>query len=538
MDKLENLSSLQFYNCNNLFKKIKKRPLKMLSLIYSATLNGIDASIVEVETYISSGMPVFSIVGLPDVAVKESRDRVVAAIKNSNFEFPTKKITVNLAPADIKKEGGIFDLPIALCILAAIGKIKKENLKKFCAVGELSLDGKIRKVKGVLPISLALPKNNIKDFIVPFENRQEASIAGTANIFPFKTLVEVVQFVNNETLINSYKYDKNEFFNNPINNEYDFSDVKGQKSAIRAAEIAASGGHNLLMYGPPGAGKTMIAKRIPSILPPMTFDESVETTKIWSVVSGGENCCGGLIKTRMFRSPHHTSSAIALAGGGPYPKPGEVTLAHNGVLFLDEFAEFKRDSLEILRQPLEDKKITVSRAKTSFTFPASFMLVAAMNPCPCGNLGHREKDCICTPLQINKYRSKISGPLMDRIDIHVEVLALKLSELTDLDTVSESSANIKKRVVQARQIQNDRFLKSKIHANAQMQSKEIKKYCTLDKGAYEILKMSMEKLKFSARSYDKILKVSRTIADLDGMQNISANHVAEAIKYRFSDRSF
>jgi magnesium chelatase family protein len=507
----------------------------MFSLIYSATLNGIEASIVEVETYISSGMPVFSIVGLPDATVKESRNRVIAAIKNSNFAFPTKKITINLAPADIKKEGGIFDLPIALCILAAIGKIKKENLRKFCAVGELSLDGKIREIKGALPISLALPENNIKNFIVPFENRQEASVAGRVNVFPFKTLSEVVQFINDETLVSPYMYNENEVVSSLLNHEYDFSDVKGQKSAIRAAEIAASGGHNLLMCGPPGSGKTMIAKRIPSILPPMTFNESIETTKVWSVI--GNNFCKGLIKTRTFRSPHHTTSAIALAGGGNYPKPGEVSLAHNGVLFLDEFAEFKRDSLEILRQPLEDKRITVSRAKNSFTFPASFMLVAAMNPCPCGNLGHREKNCVCTPLQINKYKSKISGPLMDRIDIHVEVLALKLSELTELNAVSESSAQIRERVIKARQIQNERFCKSKIHANAQMQSKEIKKHCILNKDAYDILKISMEKLKFSARSYDKILKVSRTIADLDRVEKIGPSHIAEAVKYRFSDRN-
>ena len=506
----------------------------MVSFVYSAAINGIDADIVEIETYISSGMPVFSIVGLPDAAVKESRDRVAAALKNSGFDFPSKKITVNLAPADIKKEGGAFDLPIALGILAACGKIKKENLRKFCAAGELALDGKIRRVKGILPIALGLKKNKIKNFIVPFENRDEAAVSKTAEVFPFGTLLDAVKFINGETPQDAFVCSRDEVFDEDIFPEHDFMDIKGQFGAKRAAEIAAAGSHNMIMSGPPGSGKTMIAKRISGILPPMSFDESVETTKIWS--ASGQAFAGGLIKQRTFRSPHHTVSSVALAGGGTYPKPGEVSLAHNGVLFLDEFAEFRRDALEVLRQPLEDKCVTVSRAKTSINFPASFMLIAAMNPCPCGNLGHREKRCVCNPNQIQKYKNKISGPLMDRIDIHIEVPALKVSELTENSSSGESSAAIKERVVKARKIQQGRFKGAKIYANAQMGVKDIKKHCVLDDETKKILKNAIEKLGFSARAYDRILKVARTIADLSGSENVKTAHVAEAIQYRAFDR--
>lgn len=507
----------------------------MVSFIYSAAINGIEASIIEAETYISPGMPLFSIVGLPDAAVKESRDRVIAALKNSGFDFPAKKITVNLAPADIKKEGGAFDLPIALGILASTGKIKKEKLSEFCAVGELSLDGKIRNVKGVLPISIGLKKNKIKNIIVPHDNAEEAAVTGMVNVYSFKTLLETVKFLNGETLRYPYKYDAAKESGNEKLNELDFADIKGQFAAKRAAEVAAAGGHNMIMSGPPGSGKTMIAKRIPGILPHMSFEESVETTKIWS--ASGQSFTGGLIKQRTFRSPHHTVSAVALAGGGTYPKPGEVSLAHNGILFLDEFSEFRRDALEVLRQPLEDKCVTVSRAKNSINFPASFMLVAAMNPCPCGNLGNKEKQCVCNPNQIRKYKNKISGPLMDRIDIHVEVPSLKVSELTEPGSLSENSLKIKERVANARKIQHERFKNSKIYSNAQMGVKEIKKHCVLNDETKNILKSAIEKLGLSARAYDRILKVSRTIADLEGSAAIKTAHIAEAISYRAFDRT-
>ncbi len=507
----------------------------MISFLHSASVQGIDACLIDVEIDISSGLPVFSIVGLPDTSVKESRDRVVSAIKNSGFDFPTKKITVNLAPADIKKEGGAFDLPIALGILASSGIIEKKSLQNICAIGELSLDGKLRPVKGILPIVLSLHKFGITQIIVPEKNKNEACVAKDIEIYPFSDLKDVIQFLKKETVVAPYKQDSISFQNGSTKTSIDFSDIKGQLFAKRAAEVACAGGHNMIMVGPPGSGKTMIAKRIPTILPSMSFEESVETTKIWSVsglVPAGES----LITDRPFRSPHHTTSAVALIGGGSYPKPGEVSLAHNGVLFLDELTEFRRDVLEVLRQPLEDKIVTVSRAKNTLSFPASFMLIASMNPCPCGNYGS-DKECTCNPYQVKRYRAKISGPLMDRIDIQVEVPALKIDEITSTQTVTnETSQQIKERVIKARNIQYERFKGKNIYCNAQMGPKEIKKYCVLEEKAGLMLHNAIEKLGFSARAYDRILKVARTIADLAGSEIIQTNHIAEAIKYRNLDK--
>jgi magnesium chelatase family protein len=507
----------------------------MISFLHSASVQGIDACLIDVEIDISSGLPVFSIVGLPDTSVKESRDRVVSAIKNSGFDFPTKKITVNLAPADIKKEGGAFDLPISLGILASSGIIEKKALQNFCAIGELSLDGKLRPVKGILPIVLSLHKFGITQVIVPEKNKNEACVAKDIEIYPFTDLKDVIKFLKKEIIVEPYKQDNISIQSSSTKTSIDFSDIKGQFFAKRAAEVACAGGHNMIMVGPPGSGKTMIAKRIPTILPSMSFEESVETTKIWSVsglVQAGES----LITNRPFRSPHHTTSSVALIGGGSYPKPGEVSLAHNGVLFLDELTEFRRDVLEVLRQPLEDKVVTVSRAKNTLSFPASFMLIASMNPCPCGNYGS-DKECTCNPYQVKRYRSKISGPLMDRIDIQVEVPALKIDEITSNQTVTnETSQQIKERVIKARNIQYERFKGKNIYCNAQMGPKEIKKYCVLEEKAGLMLHNAIEKLGFSARAYDRILKVARTIADLADSQIIQTNHIAEAIKYRNLDK--
>ena len=508
----------------------------MISFIYSAAVYGIEANLIDVEIDISSGLPVFSIVGLPDTAVKESKDRVVSAVKNSGFDFPTKKITVNLAPADIKKEGGLFDLPIALGILAACGNINLKSSDKICAIGELSLDGKIREVKGILPIVLNLKKFGINKIILPEKNKFEAAVAKDIEIYPFSKLADVVKFLRNEIKVEPFVQNSTVVFEKEQTSNMDFSDIKGQFFAKRAAEVACAGGHNMIMVGPPGSGKTMIAKRISTILPPMTFEESVETTKIWSV-SGLMAFGEALVTQRPFRSPHHTTSSVALVGGGSYPKPGEVSLAHNGVLFLDELTEFKRDVLEVLRQPLEDKTVTVSRAKNTVSFPASFMLIASMNPCPCGNYGSTIKECTCNPYQVTKYRSKISGPLMDRIDIQVEIPALKIEEITtDTNENVETSATIRQRVVAARKIQLNRFKGKKIYCNAQMGPKEIKKYCVLDENSKNLLKTAIEKLGFSARAYDRILKVARTIADLDNSQVILIQHISEAIKYRSLDK--
>jgi len=508
----------------------------MLSKVLSASFHGIDGYTVTVEVDITPGLPSFSTVGLPDRAITESKDRVSSAIKNSGYEYPTRRITVNLAPSDIKKEGVGFDLPIAIGILSASGLIKQEKLEKYVIVGQLALDGTLRSVRGILPISQAVPQN-IDGIIVPEENAIEAAIAGKAKVYGVKNLRETVDFLNENIEIVPTQIQKEKFFSERIEYDADFSEVKGQEFAKRAIEVAAAGAHNVLMIGPPGTGKSMLAKRIPSILPLLSFEEAIETTKIHSVAGLLPNG-KGLLSLRPFRTPHHTISDVALIGGGSYPKPGEVSLAHNGVLFLDELPEFHRDVLEALRQPLTDGTVTVSRAQTSLTFPANFMLVAAMNPCPCGFYGHPEKECVCNLFQIQKYFGKISGPLLDRIDIHLEVPSLKVSEIIDESSFSESSEEIRKRIIKAREIQRQRFKKYKIHTNSKMNSKLIKKYCILNDDSKKLLSNAIEKFGLSARAYDNILKVARTISDLSEEENITTQAIAEAIQYRLLDRKF